>query len=323
MRHLRDVGDDGLARDVLTDTEGKLRLRSLELGTAEHIPEINGRTVLVRHLDADRRLARDRRLDTDIRRSETHLDIVCERHDLRHLHTDLRLQLIARDGRADGDVRNRDIDAEALQRFLERQRVLADLLSRIEVLTSRLLQEAERRDHVRLLWFLFLEDFLLYLRVIRIRRCIFLLLAIELGLDLLSDRLDIGVDHLTVRRHDAPCPLLHIAATDGGYAVATDTYLLVTRIGCGQRGVVAVLKRMRSRIHRILIACLQCSIRCMGVRIRRDPYIIRRLVERVICMSRTRIIYSAVHEVLVIPEAAADRKIFIDGLHLHARWFRI
>ena len=198
MRHLRDVGDDGLARDVLTDTERELRLRPLELGTAEHIPEINGRTVLVRHLDADRRLARNRCLDTDIRRSETHLDIVCERHDLRHLHTDLRLQLIARDGRTDGDIRNRDIDAEALQRLLEGQRVLADFLSRIEVLTCRLLQEAQRRDHVWLLRLLFLDDLLLYLRVIRIRRCIFLLLAIELGFDLLFDRLDIGIDHLTV-----------------------------------------------------------------------------------------------------------------------------
>ena len=180
MRHLRDVGDDGLAGDVLTDTERELRLRTLELAAAEHISEVDGRTVLVRHLDADGRLARDRCLDTDIRRGKTHLDIVCERHDLRHLHTDLRLQLIARDGRADRDVRDRDIDAKALQGFLEGQRVLANLLSRIEVLTCRLLQEAERRDHVRLLRLLFLEDLLLDLRIIRIRRCIFLLLTVEL-----------------------------------------------------------------------------------------------------------------------------------------------
>ena len=67
---------------------------------------------------------------------------------------------------------------------------------------------------------------------------------------------------------------------------------------------------------------MQCIVRSMGVHIRRDPCIIRRLVERVICMTCSRIIYRTVHEVLVIPHAAADWKIFIKGLYLHARWFR-
>ena len=79
---------------------------------------------------------------------------------------------------------------------------------------------------------------------------------------------------------------------------------------------------MQIRIQHILNFRMQRIVRCMGVRIRRDPCIIRRLVERVICMSRSRIIYRTVHEVLVIPEAAADWEIFIESLYLHARWFR-
>ena len=82
---------------------------------------------------------------------------------------------------------------------------------------------------------------------------------------------------------------------------------------------------MQLCIERSFIFYSQCIVRCMGVRIHRDPCILRIRIGRLLCVSGSRSrpsVHVAVHEVLLIPQAAADREIFIEGLHLHTRWFR-
>ena len=58
---------------------------------------------VVRHLDADGLLARDRREDADLGRRERVREVVLERRDLRDLRPGRELELVARDARA-GDL---------------------------------------------------------------------------------------------------------------------------------------------------------------------------------------------------------------------------
>ena len=66
----------------------------------------------VRHLDADRLLAGDRREDADLRRRERVREVVLELRDLRHLRAGRELQLVARDARAGDLADDGRLDAE-------------------------------------------------------------------------------------------------------------------------------------------------------------------------------------------------------------------
>ena len=141
MGHLRNVRHHDLSRNVLAHTEGQLRLRFLELPGVQHISEINDLSLLIGYLDTYGRLSGNRRLDTDIRRRKTHLDIIGQRHNLRHLDALLRLQLIARHCRSHGNVRHRHPDTEALQRLLQGNGIFLNFLSGVRILGTALLQK--------------------------------------------------------------------------------------------------------------------------------------------------------------------------------------
>ena len=54
MRHLRNIGNDDLAGDVLADAKCDLRPRIPELLRAEDVTEVDGSAMLVRYFDAYR-----------------------------------------------------------------------------------------------------------------------------------------------------------------------------------------------------------------------------------------------------------------------------
>ena len=122
MRHLRDVCDHSLSRNVLADRETDLAVRLFEALALQEIPEIDRIVLLVRHFDADCGLAGNRRLNADIRRCETELNIIGECHDTPDLDALRGQKLIARHGRTATEVRNFDIDTEIVKGLLEFQR---------------------------------------------------------------------------------------------------------------------------------------------------------------------------------------------------------
>ncbi len=87
----------------------------LEFVGFQKIPERDAGLLAVRHLDADRGFARDRGFHVNARRGEIHFDVVGKRRDTGNLHADVRLDLVTRDRRAAGDIRDTDVDAESLQ----------------------------------------------------------------------------------------------------------------------------------------------------------------------------------------------------------------
>ena len=100
MRHLRDIEVDRIAGDVHAETGYYLALRVFEAVVLEQLADVYGRRSLVRNLDADRLLARDRGFDSNAARREVQRDVVDQIDDGAHLCADLGLQLIARDCRS-------------------------------------------------------------------------------------------------------------------------------------------------------------------------------------------------------------------------------
>ena len=118
VRHPREVGPDGVAGDVLAEPDGERArgLRQVVVDVAER-DEVRRE---VRHLDADRLLARDRREDADLGRRERVGEVVLERGDLRDLRARRELELVARHARAGDLADERRVDAEVRERLHER-----------------------------------------------------------------------------------------------------------------------------------------------------------------------------------------------------------
>ena len=76
MRHLAEIGDDDLARNILAERHRDRGLRVHELLAVDDVTQKHGRGVLVRHLDADCCLAGDRCFDAHARRGERKRDVV-------------------------------------------------------------------------------------------------------------------------------------------------------------------------------------------------------------------------------------------------------
>ncbi len=115
VRHLGQVDRLGHAGHVATEREGQLRLGRGELDLLEDTPQGHRVEVLVRDLDADRALARDRRLDPERVRGEGHGQVVGQGLDPAELDVGRRVDLVLRDdgsGVAADDARR---DAEAGQ----------------------------------------------------------------------------------------------------------------------------------------------------------------------------------------------------------------
>ena len=121
MRHLCNIGDHSLSRNVLADCKTDFATCPFEALALQKIPEIDCIILLVRHLNADRRLAGNRRLNAYIRRRKTQLDIVCERDNAPDLDSLRWQELVARHGRAAAKIHDLDVHAEIMQGFLEFQ----------------------------------------------------------------------------------------------------------------------------------------------------------------------------------------------------------
>src|SRR5581483_1434816 len=102
----------------------------------------------IRHLDADRLLAGDRREDADLRRRESVAQVVFQVRDLADLRARRELQLVARHARARDLPDDRRLDAEVRKTGDER---LGDALVRLAVRAGarlRLLEQGAVRQLV-------------------------------------------------------------------------------------------------------------------------------------------------------------------------------
>ena len=95
-------GEHRVARDVAAHRDLERVLRLLRLGAREDVAERHDRAHLVRHLDADRAAAGDRRQDANVVARHRVRDLLGEARDLVDLHAGRELELVARHGRADG-----------------------------------------------------------------------------------------------------------------------------------------------------------------------------------------------------------------------------
>ena len=99
--HAREVADDGVAAHVGAERHPEAAAHVAEGAAGHHVAQRHQLGRLVGDLDADRRLARDRRLDADRRRQrEGEVGLVAD--DLPHRHADRGLELVLGDRRAAG-----------------------------------------------------------------------------------------------------------------------------------------------------------------------------------------------------------------------------
>ena len=114
VRHLRQIGDDRLAVNVLTQRERQFgfRTRFLPILRLEQLTQCHLHLARVRQLDADRVLAGNRREDVDSFRPRCPGEVALERHDLVHSHAFGRVNFVARDRRTFRDVAGRNCDTE-------------------------------------------------------------------------------------------------------------------------------------------------------------------------------------------------------------------
>ena len=139
VRHLGEVLDDGLVRDAVhAEHDGELH-RGLGPGLGfDDLAQEHVLAVLVRDLDADGALARDRRQDAHGLGLEVHRDVVREVGDLLHAHARGGLDLVTRDRGAlldadvdaVGGVYRHAVDLELLQGLDEVGGALAEILRR-------------------------------------------------------------------------------------------------------------------------------------------------------------------------------------------------
>ena len=85
------------------------------VAAAQHVAEADHLAVGVRHLDADGRLARDRREQPDVVGGHGVGDVAVQRGDLLDLDAGAELDLVAGDGRASGEAGDRGVDVELLE----------------------------------------------------------------------------------------------------------------------------------------------------------------------------------------------------------------
>jgi len=100
VRHPGKIGDHRRTADVLAQHQGQRRARLLvDLG-AQHLAKEHRLALLVRDLDADRRLARYHLDDADTDLGQRAREVLGERRDLVHLHARRKLHLEQRDDRS-------------------------------------------------------------------------------------------------------------------------------------------------------------------------------------------------------------------------------
>jgi hypothetical protein len=145
VRHLGEVHHDRAPGDIPSERDLERVGRSLGLDRLQHAAERDELPVPVGHLDSDRRAARDRGKDPDVRRSHGICDVLGEGGHARHLHACPELELESgnrRSHRVPDQVR---LDAVAGEGALEHTPTLLDPLA-IEILFLAPLEELQRRE---------------------------------------------------------------------------------------------------------------------------------------------------------------------------------
>ena len=115
VRHLREVGDDVGALDVLAHTHDHGVLVAARRVAAQHVPERDVLAVEVRDLDADGGLARDGAEDAHVGRGDGIRDVLRQGGDALDLGARAELDLVARDRRAAREARDGGVDVELVE----------------------------------------------------------------------------------------------------------------------------------------------------------------------------------------------------------------
>ena len=123
MRHFREVGDDGMAINVLAERDGNARLAVAPFVGFEQIAHDDFRLNQIGNFDTDRRFSGNRREDVNAFRLERGGKVVGQALDFFQLHARRGMQFITRDGRAFRDVAEGNFDVELRQRRLHEPRV--------------------------------------------------------------------------------------------------------------------------------------------------------------------------------------------------------
>ena len=128
VRQLREVRDDRPAGDVLSERDGQLRGRGLELRALGDVADRDEADREIGDLDPDDALAGNRRLDPKRPRGEGEREVVGERLDPRELDSRGGLELVARDDRPDEHVDDGGGDPEVRKRLLDDALVADELI---------------------------------------------------------------------------------------------------------------------------------------------------------------------------------------------------
>ena len=115
VRHLGEVGRDDLALDVLAEPDDQRVVVAAGGRVGQHVGQPHHLAVGVGHLDADGRLAGDRREHPDALGGDGVGDVLLQRGDLLDLHAGAEFDLVARDGRPAGAAGDGGVDLELVR----------------------------------------------------------------------------------------------------------------------------------------------------------------------------------------------------------------
>ncbi len=123
VRHFREVGDDGMAIDILAQRERDAGLGVDPFVRFQEVAHDDLGLDGVGDFHADGAFAGHGREDVNAFGLERGGDVVAQRGNFFQLHAGRGMQLVARDGRAFGDVTERNLDIELREGLLHEPRV--------------------------------------------------------------------------------------------------------------------------------------------------------------------------------------------------------
>ena len=148
-QHVRgggEVEEHGLAGDVLADRHVE-RVGGLgRFGGCEEVAQRNELALMVRHLDADRRAAGDRRQDAHVDGRHCVGDVLLQAGDPGDLDAGAEFEFVAGHGRADRHAEQGGLDAVRGERFVQHLAAGLDGLA-IDRLLAGPVEERHRRQH--------------------------------------------------------------------------------------------------------------------------------------------------------------------------------
>ena len=142
VRHLRQVGPDRPARDVLAQPHRQRR--PIRRGVLEHVAEVHDPPARVRDLDPDRLLAGNRRQNPDVGGGQRVREVVLELRDLGDLRPGRQPDLVAGDVRPGDAADHLRLDPEVAERLDQRRGHL--LLAAVSGLAASPVERTRKRD---------------------------------------------------------------------------------------------------------------------------------------------------------------------------------